>query len=112
MSHPLLTPPLLGLLVLILLLTACGGGSGAPDAQQLIKRAQDAIKKVTAYHFNLVVDNPGTGGTLVIKMADGDVLVPDKLQAKAKVLVFGSVIDEQIITIGDKQYLTDPITGK
>src|SRR5207249_10141608 len=109
LSRPL---ALLTMLMLIGIVTACGGGdNNTPSAQQLIKQAQAAIQKVTSYHFNLMVDNPGTGGTLVIKTADGDIVVPDKLQAKANVLVFGNVVPEQIITIGDKQYITDPITN-
>src|SRR5215467_5470771 len=98
------------LLAIVLALAACGG-SNAPSAQQLIKNAQAAIQKVKSYHFNLVVDNPGEGGVLTIKTADGDVLVPDKLQAKANALVFGSVVNVRIIAVGDKQYVTDPITG-
>ena len=112
--HPRPALYLLGLLALLLTLAACGGSSpsSTPDAKQLIKQAQDAIQKVNSYHFNLVVDNPGTGSTLVIKTADGDILIPDKLQAKANVLVLGNVIQEQIITIGSKQYITDPITSQ
>ncbi len=112
--HPRPMLYLLGLLALLLALAACGGSSpsSTPDAKQLIKQAQDAIQKVNAYHFNLVVDNPGTGSTLVIKTADGDILIPDKLQAKANVLVLGNVVQEQIITIGSKQYITDPITNQ
>ena len=98
------------LLAAVLALAACGG-SNAPSAQQLIRNAQAAIQKVKSYHFNLVVDNPGQGGVLTIKTADGDILVPDKLQAKANALVFGSVVNVRIIAIGGKQYVTDPITG-
>src|SRR6266849_1661348 len=104
------TAYLLALLTTIFLLTACGGT--APTAQQLITNAQAAIQKVTSYHFNLVVDNPGTGGVLTIKSADGDILVPDKLQAKASAIVLGNVVQVQLITIAGKQYITDPITGK
>src|SRR6266516_2322923 len=104
---------MLGLLALVLTLAACGGStSKVPDAHQLILQAQAAIQKVKSYHFNLVLDNPGTGGTLIIKTADGDVLVPDKLKANANVLLLGNVVQVQFITIGDKQYVTDPITNR
>jgi len=106
-------PAVLGLLALVLALAACGGSSNTvPDTHQLITQAQAAIQKVQSYHFNLAVDNPGTGAALIIKTADGDVLVPDKLKASANVLVFGNVVQVQLITIGDKQYVTDPITNK
>ena len=106
-------PAILGLLALVLTLAACGGSSNnVPDTHQLITQAQAAIQKVQSYHFNLAVDNPGTGAALIIKTADGDVLVPDKLKATANVLVFGNVVQVQIIAIGDKQYVTDPITNK
>jgi len=106
-------PAILGLLALVLTLAACGGSSNnVPDTHQLITQAQAAIQKVHSYHFNLAVDNPGTGAALIIKTADGDVLVPDKLKAAANVLVFGNVVQVQIVAIGDKQYVTDPITNK
>ncbi|MDQ2714539.1 MAG: LppX_LprAFG lipoprotein [Chloroflexota bacterium] len=107
-------PVLSGLIVLALLLAACGGGgtTSAPTAQQLIASAQAAIQKVTAYHFNLKVDNPGTGSTLVIQSADGDIVVPDKLQANASALVIGSAIQVKFISVAGKEYITDPITGR
>src|SRR6266852_3483562 len=90
-----------GIVVTLLLIGRGGHGSSvnAPSAQQLIKNAQAAIQKVTSYHFNLKVDNPGTGGVLVIKSADGDILVPNKLRANASVLVVGNVVQVQLITI-------------
>lgn len=107
------TLPLLLLLLFMLVITACGGATAStPDAQQLIKNAQAAFQKVTAYHFNLVADNAGAGGFLVVKNAVGDTVVPDKLQADADALVLGNVVKVKIISLGDKQYVTDPISGK
>ncbi len=103
-----------GLLAIVLMLTACGGTNvpPVPTAQQLIANAQAAIRKVTSYHFNLVADHPGTGGLLTIMSADGDILVPDKLRANANVIALGSLSKVQIIAIGARQYVTDPITGQ
>jgi hypothetical protein len=100
------------LLTALALLAACGGSSSAPDAHQLIKDAQTAFQKVTSYHFNLTAENAGAGGFVAIKGADGDTLVPDKLQANANALVLGNVVQVKIIAIGSKQYVTDPISGK
>jgi len=106
--------PICGLLALMCLQTACGGGdaSNVPDAKQLLSDAQAAIQKAKSYHFNLVAENPGTTDNVVVKDADGDVLVPDKLQAQGDVLLLGNAAQVKLIAIGDKQYITDPITGQ
>ncbi len=110
--HSLLHISLPGLLACMLALTACGGSAATtPDAHTLITQAQAAIQKVTSYHFNLTVDNPGTAGALIVKTADGDILVPDKLQANANALLFNNVVQVKIIAIGADQYITDPITN-
>lgn len=101
-SSRLSRPLAFALVALALLLAACNnGGSATPSAQSLIKSAQLAIQKVTAYHFNLQVKNPGPGGTFPITSADGDIKVPDRLKATAT--ISGNSV--QIITIGDKQYI-------
>lgn len=95
-----------GTLILVLLLVGCSNTSAnAPSAQTLIKNAQAAIKKVTAYHFNLKSQNIGTGGPLPIESADGDIVVPDKLQANANVLFSGAIVQAEIIAIGNDQYI-------
>lgn len=98
--------PVPGLLALVLLLAACGaGGPQAPDANQLIKDAQAAIRQVTSYHFKLVTANPGTGGKLPIIGAEGDIVVPDKLKANANALFAGTSVQVEIIAIGNQQYI-------
>lgn len=97
--------PMPGLLVFVLLLAACGGGSPAPDVNQLIKDAQAAIRQVTAYHFKLVTANLGTGAKLPITGAEGDIVVPDKLKANANALFAGTSVQVQIIAIGNQQYI-------
>ena len=100
------------LLTLVLTLTACNDSSSTPTAQQLISKAQAAILKVSSYHFNLTADNPGAGDSLfAIKSADGDILVPDKLKANANAIAMGNIVQVKIVAIGQKQYVTDPVTG-
>lgn len=90
------------LIVLVLLQAACGGsGSTTPNAQDLIKNAQKAIQKVTAYHFNLQTQAIGQSGKLPITSADGDIKVPDRLKAVATIQ--GNSV--QIIAIGNQQYI-------
>lgn len=97
---------LCGLLVLAALLIGCGGStSSTPSAQQLIRDAQAAIGKVTSYHFTLKSQNIGTTGSLPIESADGDIVVPDKLEANANVVFNGGNAQAQIIAIGKTQYV-------
>lgn len=111
-----------GLLALILILASCQSGCGTPapikkpslpTAPQLISRAQDAIQQVKSYHFNLATTHPGTptSNSIQINKADGDIQVPDKLQAKANAIVFGFAVTTQYIAIANRQYYTDPLTG-
>ncbi len=112
-----------GLLALIFLLSSCQSGCGSsnstnkpsqPTAQQLISQAQDAIQQVKSYHFNLTTTHPGVPGgysSFLINTADGDIQVPDRLQARANALIEGFAISTQVIAIGNQQYYTDPLTG-
>lgn len=103
---------LYGLLVMLLFLfAACGDSGTAPDAQQLLQQAQAVMKQVKSYHFTLATDHPGTGTGISLLTANGDTLAPDKIKAKSTVSFSGITADVTIITIGQQQYYTDPITG-
>ena len=85
-----------------------------PTAQQLITTVQKNFRAVTAFHVVMKVENLGTApdGAIQIRSADGDVVMPDKVKASANVLLSGQVVGVELISIGDTQYLTDPITGQ
>jgi hypothetical protein len=85
-----------------------------PTAQQLIAAVQKNFSTVTAFHVVMKVDNLGTApdGAIQIRSADGDVVMPDKVKASADVLLSGQVVEIELVSIGDTQYITDPITGQ
>src|SRR5260370_1648631 len=85
-----------------------------PTAQQLISIVQKNFRTVTAFHVGMKVENLGTAtsGGIQIRSADGDVLMPDKVKATANVLFSGQVVDIELVSIGDTQYISDPITGQ
>ena len=85
-----------------------------PTAQQLITTVQKNFRTVTAFHVVMKVENLGTApdGAIQIRSADGDVVMPDKVKASANVLLSGQVVGVELVSIGDTQYLTDPITGQ
>jgi len=85
-----------------------------PTAQQVISTMQKNFHSVTAFHVNMKVENLGTAseGSIQIRNADGDVLMPDRVKAQATVLLSGQVVTIELISIASTQYITDPITGQ
>jgi LppX_LprAFG lipoprotein len=85
-----------------------------PTAQQLLNTIQKNFRTVATFHVTLKVDNLGTtsGSQIQIRTADGDVIMPDKVKAQANVLFSGQPVTVKLISIGNIQYLTDPITGQ
>lgn len=101
------------LLTLFFLLTACGEGNSTPDSKQLLAQAQDAMRQVNSYHFNLKTDSPGSGvgSDINIQTADGDVKAPDRIKAAGTISYQGfTVAGVTVIAIGKLDYYTDPIT--
>ncbi len=86
-----------------------------PTAQQVLATLQKNFRNVTAFHVVMKTDNLGTAtgdNQIQIRTADGDVLMPDKVKAQANVLLSGQAVTINLISIGDTQYITDPITGQ
>jgi LppX_LprAFG lipoprotein len=85
-----------------------------PTAQQVLTTLQKNFRQVSSFHVTMKVDNLGTstGSQIQIRSADGDVIMPDKVKAQADVLFSGQPVTVKLISIGDIQYLTDPITGQ
>ena len=93
--------------------TASSLGS-KPAAQQILTAIQKNFRSVNSFHVTMKVANLGTtsGSQIQIRSADGDVIMPDKVKAQANVLFSGQPVTVKIISIGNSQYLTDPITGQ
>ena len=85
-----------------------------PTAQQVLDTLQKNFRSVSTFHVTLKVDNLGntSGNQMQIRTADGDVIMPDKVKAQANVLFSGQPVTVKLISIGNIQYLTDPITGQ
>jgi LppX_LprAFG lipoprotein len=85
-----------------------------PTAQQVLTTIQKNFRQVSSFHMSMKVDNLGTssGSQIQIRSADGDVIMPDKVKAQASVLFSGQPVTVKLISIGNIQYLTDPITGQ
>lgn len=90
------------------------GLSSKPTTQQLIAAVEKNYKTVSAFHVVMQVNNPGqaTSSQVQIRSANGDVIMPDKVKAQATVVLSGQAVSVELISIGDTQYITDPITGQ
>jgi hypothetical protein len=108
-----------------MLVTACslpwssGANAGAalssqPTAQQLLTALQKNFRNVSAFHVVMQVQNPGpvTQGQVQVRNANGDVSMPDKVKAQATVILSGQAVTVNLISIGNQQFITDPITGQ
>jgi hypothetical protein len=97
----------------LFLFAACNNNSTTtPNSQQLLNQARDAMKQVKSYHFTFTTDNLGTGSEIEFLTADGDTQAPDKVSAKSTVNLYGMTTPVKVIAIDQKQYYTDPFTGK
>lgn len=85
-----------------------------PTAQQVLATLQKNFRAVTSFHLTMKTDNLGNtdANQIVIRQADGDVLMPDKIRAQANVLLSGQAVTVNLISVGSHQYITDPITGQ
>src|SRR5260221_4032704 len=95
--------------------TAVASGlTSKPTAQQVLSTVQKNFRTINTFHLIMKVDNLGnaSGSQIQIRSADGDVIMPDKVKALASVLFSGQLVTIKLVSIGDVQYITDPITGQ
>src|SRR5258708_13765419 len=85
-----------------------------PTTQQLLAALQKNFRTVSAFHVVMQVQNPGPAGQgqIQIRTANGDIGMPDKVKAQATVMMSGQSVTVNLISIGEQQYITDPITGQ
>ncbi len=85
-----------------------------PTTQQLLTALQKNFRAVSSFHVVLLVQNPGaiTQDQVQIRNANGDVVMPDKVKAQATVILSGQSVTVNLISVGDNQFITDPITGQ
>jgi LppX/LprAFG-like lipoprotein len=85
-----------------------------PSAQQVLATLQKNFRAVSSFHLTMKTDNLGNtdASQIVIRQADGDVLMPDKIRAQADVLLSGQAVTVNLVSVGTHQYITDPITGQ
>lgn len=106
------------LLVLGLLLAACGGGDNDDvsdvDADALLGAAASRMDEVTSFHFKVDHENgvtPIVAG-LGMTTAEGDVQGTDRMRIEVNARFAGTNVRVNIVILPDASYLSNPITGR
>ena len=102
-------------LVALTLLGAAGcGGSSGPSAGEIVSRSADATAKQKSFHVVVGVDGAAltSKSGLTLTFADGDVLVPGKMRARVGGAFLGIPLRSELVVIGDRHFLKNPITGR
>jgi hypothetical protein len=101
------------LLLVVVAVGGCGGDSAStdPSPESIVERTTTETGARKSFHFTLEVENPGPSGSgLSLTFADGDIVVPDRLQAKIAGTFNGIPITTQIVFAGPRQYLLNPLS--
>ena len=85
-------------------------------AKQIAQQASAKMLMIKTLHFTMDLQGRSKVidplGALVLRHAEGDLASPDKAQSKIKVAISGLIVEVRAIGIGDKQWMTNPLTQR
>lgn len=104
------------------LLAGCGAGPAPPaptveptaTPEELLTRASERLAATPSVGFSLDIEGDtfvDPNRTIRLLSATGDLLRPDRVRTEFKAEVLGRAITLQLITIGDRTWLTNILTG-
>jgi lipoprotein LprG len=105
------------LFILLVLLTACS--QPTPEslpAAEILERSIERMKLVSGFHF--LIERSGAPAyidwqqTLSLRRMEGDYVSPDRAQANVRVIAPGIVAEIRMVSIGNIQWETNPLTGE
>ncbi|HWV25409.1 MAG TPA: LppX_LprAFG lipoprotein [Thermomicrobiales bacterium] len=110
------------LIVLMTIVTACGGGNDTgklnddADVAEVLKNASERLAATDSMRFDMTVKGTtliDSRGTMHLLSAKGVMARPDKVDVEFQIRVLGAqTISIRMITIGDQSWTTDIVTGK
>jgi hypothetical protein len=112
------------LLVACSALTLVGCGSAAreqatplptPTPNELLELASERLAETPAVHFVLEVEGDAFVDPLaemLLVSAEGDLQRPDRVRTDLQLQVLGRVISLFLVTVGDRAWMTDLLTGE
>lgn len=112
---------LLALVLVALPLAAACGGDGEeagptpaslPPPEEILPKVVERVGALKSFHFRLEHEgglSPIPLG-LKLKTADGDVIVPDRMQAELEAEAGGALVRVEVIGIGEEGWITNPFS--
>ena len=111
---------LLVLLAVLPLAAACGGGgeeagdtpTALPPSEEILPKVVERVAAVESFHFRLEHEGGFSPIPLGLKLrtADGDIIVPDRMQAKLEAEAGGTLVRVEVIGIGEEGWITNPFS--
>ncbi|MFQ5933959.1 MAG: LppX_LprAFG lipoprotein [Dehalococcoidia bacterium] len=87
---------------------------GLPTAEEILTSAAERFEALSSFHFKMTHQGGGTpiAMGLVMEVAEGDVLAPDRMRATIEAEASGLFLEVSAISIGDNTYMTNPFTQR
>jgi hypothetical protein len=107
--------PLVVLALMSAVMILAGCGESAPSASSVLQGGQAKFASTPSFHFLLTTQHPGSAPSLsdlYPTKAEGDVVLPDKIQANVTVALGALNVTTQVIAIGSDAWVLDPTTQK
>jgi LppX/LprAFG-like lipoprotein len=102
-------------LLAVPLVAGCGGGKNAPapPTRVIVARTIRSTAALRSFRFVLKVEHARSGAPgLTLTFAQGELLVPDRLRARINGTFSRTPIQSEIIIIGNRSFLQDPLTKR
>ena len=79
----------------------------------VLTKSYDSMQAAKSFHFLMEHDTSGTpiGKDILMTKLEGDIVSPDKLQAKITGTYSDMAIEVRLVTVADKTYMTNPLSG-
>jgi hypothetical protein len=86
-----------------------------PLAGDVVEASTEAMKVVPSFHFEMDIVASIESEDLALELPieiSGDYLAPDKIKASLKMTVIFLIIETEMVSLGNTQYIKDPETGE
>lgn len=107
--------PMILMISFLILAAGCGGGDTGEDPESTLADAAASMAALDGYQFQLSHAGPPVAvdaeGSTNFVSATGHFVAPDQATTTAKVSLGGMVAEISVISLGDQQWGSNPLTG-